>query len=216
MKDPDHEKKPSLRISHIVHGRERRGNRVVYILDPSESGTEKGIAEQVVLHRWRRRRFPGYTFSGARLSPTLWRALPLALGEDTSVWGSLTPAAIRELVDHKRGDLRRSHLSVPSENVIWALVHVCGGERLHKIVERHNDPARLDKFGTPDLFLYATHSDTDQPIISRFVEVKKPEEVVSADQHGEIRFLQNLGLHARILRLVERKGNPPIFRGVQK
>ncbi len=205
MKSPDHEKKPSLRISHIVHGRERSGTRVVYLLEPKGERMEKGIAEQVVLHRWRRRVFPGYTFSGARLSPNLWRALPLVLSSDTSLWCSLTPAKIKELVDRKRSDLRRSHLSIPSENVTWALIQVCGGDRLHKIVERHNAPDRLEKFGTPDLFLYAACDETGQPMIARFVEVKKPEEAVSGDQHEEIEFLQSIGLHARILRLVERK-----------
>ena len=204
MKDTDREKKPTLRISHIVYGRERRGNRVVYHLDPKGEGTEKAIAEQVVLHRWRRRVFPGHTFSGARLSPNLWRALPLVLSADTSLWGSLTPEKIRELADRKRGELRRSRLSVPSENVTWALVQVCGGDRLRMILERHNDPDRLEKFGTPDLFLYATCDETKQPKIARFVEVKKPGEAVSGDQHEEIEFLQSLGLHARILRLVER------------
>jgi len=205
MKDPDHEKKPSLRISHIVYGREHRGNRVVYLLDPKGEGTEKGIAEQVVLHRWRRRVFPGYTFSGARLSPNLWRALPLVLTADTSRWSSLTPEKIRELTDQKRGELRSSHLSVPTAKVTWALIQVCGGDRLHKIIERHNAPDRQDKYGTPDLFLYASCNETEQPMIARFVEVKKPEEAVSKDQHEEIGFLQCLGLHSRILRLVERK-----------
>jgi hypothetical protein len=205
MKEPDQEKKPSLRISHIVHGRERRGNRVVYLVDPNGQASEKGIAEQVILHRWRRRIFPGYTFSGARLSPNIWRALPLVLGPDTAVWDSLTPTNIRELVESKRGDLRRSHLSVPSENIIWAIVRICRTDRLHKILERHNDPNRQEKFGTPDLFLCATCNENGQPMMARFVEVKKPEEAVSADQHDEIRFLQSLGLHARILRLVERK-----------
>jgi hypothetical protein len=41
-------------------------------------------------------------------------------------------------------------------------------------------------------------------MIARFVEVKKPEEAVSGDQHEEIGFLRSLCLHARILRLVER------------
>jgi len=37
------------------------------------------------------------------------------------------------------------------------------------------------------------------------VEVKKPEEAVSGDQLAEIEFLNKLGLHARVLRLIERK-----------
>jgi hypothetical protein len=204
MNGTDHGKKPSLRISHIVYGRELRGNRVVYLLDPKGKGTEKGIAEQVVLHRWRRREFPGYKFSGARLSPNLWRALPLVLGTDAFRWVELTPDEIREQTDRRRDELRRSHLTVPSENVTWSLFQVCGGDRLARIVGRHNAPERSERFGTPDLFLYATCDETGQPMIARFVEVKKPEEAVSGDQHEEIGFLRSLCLHARILRLVER------------
>ena len=134
MKDVDHEKKPSLRISHIVYGREHIGNRVVYVLDPKGGGTEKGIAEQVVLYRWRRRMFSGYTFSGARLSPNIWRAMPIVLGGDTSVWTRLRPVEIKELTDQSRDVLRRNHLSIPAENVTHALIQVCGQDRLHRIV----------------------------------------------------------------------------------
>jgi len=36
------------------------------------------------------------------------------------------------------------------------------------------------------------------------VEVKKPEESASDDQKAEVDFLNALGLHARIVRLIER------------
>jgi hypothetical protein len=41
------------------------------------------------------------------------------------------------------------------------------------------------------------------PTIARFVEVKKPEEPASAVQLAEIDYLNGLGLHARVLRLIE-------------
>jgi hypothetical protein len=78
---------------------------------------------------------------------------------------------------------------------------------LKAIVARHTDPARVENFGTPDLFLYATENKTGKVSIARFVEVKKPEEQLSDDQKGEINFLQSLGLHARVLRLIEREDN---------
>jgi hypothetical protein len=41
--------------------------------------------------------------------------------------------------------------------------------------------------------------------MARFVEVKKPDEPVSEDQHDEINFMIGMGLHARVLRLIERE-----------
>jgi hypothetical protein len=52
--------------------------------------------------------------------------------------------------------------------------------------------------------LFATSHNTGLPTIARFVEVKKPEEPVSPVQMAEIAFLNQMGLHARVLRLVER------------
>jgi hypothetical protein len=45
--------------------------------------------------------------------------------------------------------------------------------------------------------------------VARFVEVKRPDEEVSEDQHEEIEFLQSLGLHARVFRLQEPKQRKP-------
>jgi hypothetical protein len=87
---------------------------------------------------------------------------------------------------------------------LHALFEVCGASRLKQLIVRHNDPARQDRFGTPDLFLYATDNSTGKAAIARFVEVKKPEEPLKPDQSEEIAFLQGLGLHARVLRLDER------------
>ena len=205
MKDLDHERKPSLRISHIVYGRESRGRRVVYLLDPKVEGERKEIAEKVVLTRWRQRKFSGYAFSGDRLSPNLWRALSLVFGDDVFQWTKHSPAELQIIVEMKREELRRRKLSVPSANVLWALLQVCGPERLSKLIARHNNYIVVAQYGVPDLFLYAINNETGLPSIARFVEVKKPEERVSTDQRNEIAFLQALGLHARVLRLVERE-----------
>jgi hypothetical protein len=60
-------------------------------------------------------------------------------------------------------------------------------------------------FGTPDLFLFARNSTTKRLAFFRLVEVKKPHERISEDQHDESAFLRSLGIPARVLRLVERK-----------
>jgi hypothetical protein len=204
MKDPDNEKQPPLRISHIVYGRESDGKRVLYLLDPKGEGNKKGIAEQVVLHRWRKRVFQGYAFGGARLSPNLWRALLMVLGPNADGWDCYSMNELKTIIESKRDLLRTKHLTVPTANVLFALIKVCGTDGLQKLVNRHNDPERMDRYGVPDLFLYATNNESGLPTIARFVEVKKPDEPVSRDQREEIAFLQSLGLHARVLRLIER------------
>lgn len=59
--------------------------------------------------RWRRRRFDGYTFSGDRLSPNLWRALPLALGNDASQWMQHSPDELERMLEMKRATLGKTH-----------------------------------------------------------------------------------------------------------
>jgi hypothetical protein len=74
---------------------------------------------------------------------------------------------------------------------------------LQTIIARHTSSEHKGKSGVPDLFLFATNQTTGLPTIARFVEVKKPEEPASAVQLAEIDFLNGLGLHARVLRLIE-------------
>jgi hypothetical protein len=207
IKDPEDHKKPPLRISHIVYGREKRGNRVYYLVDPKGEGSEKKIAEQVVLHRWRRRVFSGFTFSGGRLNSSVWRVLPSVLGEDLAKWSKLSEAEMQRQIDSCRESMREAHATLPAANVLKALFEHCGVKRLRAIVARHTDPARVENFGTPDLFLYATDNKTGKVSIARFVEVKKPEEELKYDQKEEIDFLQSLGMHVRVLRLIEREDN---------
>lgn len=203
--DPADEMMPSLRISHIVYGRESRGTRVVYLVDPKGGGTDKKVAEAVVLARWRRRKFENYTFSGTRLNPKIWRVLPKVLGAEVEAWCKWTEAELATKIEKGRTVLGIEGKALPEAGALKALLQVCGPSRLAALTARHNDPVRHDRYGTPDLFLYATHNETQRTSIARFVEVKKPEEPVSRDQREEIAFLQSLGLHARVLRLVERE-----------
>jgi len=195
--------KPSLRISHIVYGRTAENGRVKYLVDPKGGGDERAIPEEVVLRRWRRRHWSGYVFSGERLSSTVWRALPALLGPDTSKWPSYDVRELRRLLEGERTVLREQFLVAPAAETIHALVRYCGQRNLKALVTRHGQPDRKGHSGVPDLFLFARDL-AGQQSIARFVEVKKPEEPVSQDQHDEIAFIKNLGLHARVLRLIER------------
>lgn len=199
--DPD--SKPSLRISHIVYGRKNEGKRVKYLVDPN--GDEFAIPEEVVLIRWRRRKHPNASFSGARLGPHLWRALAFALGSDCSVWPSkMTEAVLNQAREAIRAgeDHRPYQNSLPSLSTLEALWSICGQARLQKLVDRHSDPKL---FGVPDLFLFAREHKTQKPYMGRFVEVKKPEEAISPGQCEEIAFMNDLELHARLIRLIERE-----------
>ncbi len=200
--DPD--AKPALRISHIVYGRTRVGQRVKYLVDPHGGGTTLEIPENVVLIRWRKRVFPGYSFSGDRLSPSLWRALPEVLGDDVEAWREHGLDFILTALQRKRPGLKTRHLSPPSAEAIRALLEVCSAKQLRALVERHRDPSRWQAPGVPDLFLFARSAKAGASM-GRFVEVKKPEEKLAGHQEEEIEFMRGLGLHARVLRLVERE-----------
>ncbi len=199
--DPD--SKPSLRISHIVYGRKNVRNRVEYLVDPNRD--EFAFPEDVVLIRWRRRRHPNASFSGERLGPHLWRALAFALGSDCSAWPSkMTESVLNQAREAIRaGENPRAYQnSLPSLSTLEALWSICGQARLQKLVDRHSDP---NLFGVPDLFLFAREHKNQKPYMGRFVEVKKPEEPISPGQREEIAFMNDLGLHARLIRLIERE-----------
>lgn len=198
------EQKPALRISHIVYGRESRGNRVYYLVDPKGKGEEKAIPETVVLKRWRKRRFPGYVFGGCRLSPNLWRAIPLVFGDNTGRICGLDEPAIEKAIERARETLKARYYDVPGAECLCAIFAMLGPDRLQQLVGRHTAVEHQGRHGIPDLFLYAKNIGTGLPSGSRFVEVKKPEESISTDQIEEIDFLNGLGLHARVLRLIER------------
>ena len=200
---PDPEPKPSLRISHTVYGRRSTGNRVEYLVD--EAGDQYEIPEKVVLIRWRRRKHATYTFSGDRLGPHVWRALAMLLGHDCQHWPT---QMTQEYIDAMRAEWRSNGTykeyfnSVPALPTIEALWEICGAVKLQKLVDRHLADG---VFGVPDLFLYARHRTSKQNLMGRFVEVKKPEEPLSAGQHEEIGFMNEIGLHARCIRLIERE-----------
>jgi hypothetical protein len=208
MKDrmKETEAKPALRISHIVYGRQASGNRVLYLVDPKGQGEERAVAESVVLKRWRKRQFPGHTFSGERLSSTLWRAVAKAFGTKAKALCKLSLDQIAATTEASRELLTADgFLKLASSQTLHALFAVCGPERLQAILDKHLSDEHKGKSGIPDLFLFATSHSTGQPTIARFVEVKKPEEPVSPVQTAEIAFLNQMGLHARVLRLVERE-----------
>lgn len=50
---------------------------------------------------------------------------------------------------------------------------------MQAILDKHLSDQHKGKSGIPDLFLFAISHSTGLPNIARFVEVKKPEEVVS-------------------------------------
>ena len=195
---------PALRISHIVYGRENTGTRVRYFIDPTGKAGPKEIPENVVLKRWRQRKMENHSFHGCRLSPNLWRAIGRAYGNKGDSISKLTPDALEKNREIIRADAAEHHLMVPNADVLHSIISALGPKKLQQILDRHLDPGRAGKFGTPDLFLFAKKKSETRVAFYRFVEVKKPKERVSNDQHEEIAFLRSIGIQARILRLIER------------
>ena len=123
--------KPALRISHIVYGRMAVKNRVHYLIDPKGKGSEHAVPESVVLKRWRKRQFLNHTFSGARLSSTLWRAVHQAFGGNLSQWVGRSVLEIDENIKTNRVGLKAGdYLSLPSAETLHALFMTCGLVRL--------------------------------------------------------------------------------------
>ena len=204
IKDDAELKKPALRLSLIVYGREHVGTKVKYLIDPKGQGDKKEIPENIVLIRWRKKISKGYTFSGDRLGPNVWRGLSTALGADpNAAWLKWTAEEIASQLHAARDQMGIYKSSVPNASAVHALIQICGVERLKAIFARHLDPNRSNIYGTPDLFLFA-RDFKGKECMGRFVEVKKPEEPFKSGQSEEIMFLQSLGLHARVVRLIER------------
>jgi hypothetical protein len=200
----DIEKKPSLRISPNVYGRTSVKNRVTYFIDPKGEGTKMGVPETVVLTRWRQRQFANHRFSGEKLSPTLWRAVAAVYGKNAVKICKLSKEQLEDLKKTKGPAFKQlHHFDLPSSNIMFALFNICGPERLKVLIDKHTSKEHEGRSGVPDLFLFATNTQTGIPSIARFVEVKKPREPVSQDQKDEIELLNSMGLHARVMRLVE-------------
>jgi len=127
---------PALRISYIVRGRESKGTRVTYLVDPGGRGHERAISETVVLKRWRQRAMAGYVLSGTRLSPSVWRALDFllpALARDPKV---PTALEIHERKTAQSEAMRRKHFYLPSAEVVRALALDLGPRRLSQLMAR--------------------------------------------------------------------------------
>lgn len=195
---------PMLRISHIVRGRVNERNRVKYFVDPGGHDEERAIPEEVVPKRWRRRTSTGHRFHEFRLGPNTWRALAHAFEFSASKICRLTAHEIDLTRKSLKLNDEKKHLWLPSANSVWSMTHVIGAKKLQHILDRHTNPDHAGRYGTPDLFLFATRSVDDKPAFYRMVEVKKPDEPTSEDQKTEILFLRSIGVPARILRLIER------------
>ena len=200
----DIEKKPSLRISPNVYGRTSVRNKVKYLIDSKGGGSDMGVPERVVLTRWRKRQFPNHKFSGDQLSSTLWREVADIYGKNAAKICSLSKEQLEEIkVIHRLPEGERSYLKLPASNIMFALFFICGPKRLQVLIDKHTSKEHEGRSGVPDLFLFAASTITGKPSIARFVEVKKPGEKISQDQIDEIELLNSMGLHARVMRLVE-------------
>ena len=202
---PDEFNSPALRISNIVHGRRNVADRVEYMLDPKGQDTSKfEIPEQIVLTRWRQRRSNAYQFGGMRLSPNIWRSIKVALGENWSNIERLEAAEINTLYKASTARLKSKHYKAVNGGNLLKLVHGLGVTKFNALMNRHNDPARLKIYGTPDLFVWAVSKNSEKIDHVRFIEVKKPREPLSEDQVNELHYLNfDLKVKARVLRLRE-------------
>lgn len=201
--DTEINRAPALRISHIVSGRINENGRVRYFVDPMGADGERAIPEDVVLKRWRRREMTGYTFHGCRLGPNSWRAIDKAFGNIARLVCTLSVGEISAARQALHLDKDDQHLWLPEPNSLWSLFSALGPARLQAVLDRHLSPDREGKFGTPDLFLFAKEGSASSTSFYRLVEVKKPRERISNDQHDEIAFLRSIGVPARVLRLIE-------------
>ena len=198
----------TLPISYSVFGRRTNKNRrVEYLRDPK--GRPEGgyaIPEQVVLSRWRRKRSRKVAFYGMRLSPNIWRSIRIAVGDAVSMIVKLSIGEIEQKYLNAAAELKR--LRYPKSNGIRILcIKAClGTENLEALLDRHNDPSRVNIYGTPDLLLWESNRKTKAIESMRFVEVKKPKEPLRKDQEDELTYLNNeLRVPALLLRLKEHK-----------
>ena len=202
---------PALRISNIVYGRRNlTGNRVEYLLDHTDPNSPYHIAEQIVLRRWKAKdgSESGLRFSGFRLSPKIWKSLNFVFEADVHAMCDLSEDHLNEIFAKRSGDIefKNQHFITITGDKLKRLTSALGPERLHKLLERHNDPDYPERYGTPDLFLYAIKERDNKIDHFRFVEVKKPDEPLSSDQINELHFLNDeLHVKARVLFLDERE-----------
>ena len=146
----------------------------------------------------------GHTFHGCRLGPNTWRAIDYAFGSEAEQICSLSVEQIAAGRQDLGLDNDNHHFWLPDASTVACLFQALGPGQLDKILRRHLSPERVKRFGTPDLFLFAKKRAEAMVSFFRLVEVKKPQERISPDQHEEIAFLRSIGVPARVLRLIER------------
>lgn len=200
---------PSLGISNIVYGRRNLNGRVEYLLDNSDGPQSFQIPEQIVLKRWKAKDGTptAVKYSGFRLKPNTWKSLSFVFGFDVKRLSELDADQINTCFSERCKDeefITKNFNKIDGYKVEM-LVRALGSEKLLQLLKRHNDPEFPERYGTPDLFLFATNIIENEIDHFRFVEVKRPRERLSVDQINELDFLRNeLNLKARVLRLIER------------
>ena len=201
--------RPALRISNIVYGRRNpTGHRVEYLLDHTDLNSPYHIPEQIVLRRWKAKDGSGSNlrFSGFRLSPKIWKSLNFVFEADVEAMCDLNEDHLNEIFAKrsKEEEFKNQHFIIIAGDKLKRLTSALGPEKLRRLLERHSDPNFPERYGAPDLFLYAIKDGTKKIDHFRFVEVKKPDEPLSADQIDELHFLNDeLRVRARVLFLVE-------------
>jgi hypothetical protein len=205
IENPEQNNSPELCIRKVVFGRERREDgRVIYFPDNDVLEGQKVIPEKIVLKRWRMREFVHSVARGFRLSPNFWRAIGIALGNDAVKIKSLNENKIEISFTEHKDALRIKNFKAQSASNIIEIFKNLETHQLQLILDRHLDPDRVEKYGTPDLFLFTRHKTTHSISRACFVEVKRPGEKLSDDQKNEINFLRNIGLKSRVFRLIEK------------
>jgi hypothetical protein len=194
---------PALRISNIVYGRStREGGRVVYLLNDDGSASSYKIAEQIVLNRWKKRNLENHFFGGVRMSPNAWRAIGIRFSDYITNIEVLSEEDINSITEADRKTPQT--YKAPNAKALKIIFSALGSDKVSQICKRHLSPERVDRYGTPDLFLWGINAKTQKIAFIRLVEVKKPKERISKDQVEEIEFLKSLNIPARVLRLIER------------
>ena len=203
----DEVKSVSLGISKIALRRERKQrSRVEYLIDPGgDEASGFGVPEKVVLQRWRQKTSKKYAFGGMRLSPNIWRSIQLSIGINYFDEYEVDTDFIDEKNQQKKMEIKSYKYPIISGANVQKLVQGLGLMPLRAIMQRHNNPTRIDTYGTPDLYLWAIRRSTQKIAFTRLVEVKKPLEPLSPDQKAELFYLRHdLGLEAGFLRLIEK------------
>tara|TARA_B100000767_G_C19762053_1_gene535624 strand:+ start:88 stop:705 length:618 start_codon:yes stop_codon:yes gene_type:complete len=204
MVNPELNNSPALYISNVVYGRERRKDgRVIYFPNNKLLEGQKVIPEKIILKRWRMREFAHNVARGFRLSPNFWRAISIALGKDALKIKSLNKNEIEISFTNHQEAIRSNNFKAQSASNITEIFKSLETYQLQSILDRHLDPDRVDKYGTPDLFLYTSHKTTHSISRACFIEVKRHNEALSNDQIDEINFLRSIGLKSRVFRLNE-------------